>query len=178
MGGPPQRSRSARATTTRTRARSRQTTTTGISESSRVTATIDGELPPAGVRRQLHPCAWHLGFAPECHDLTGHLGAAMLHPGLLAPPGHRAPAFSRPLSLGGPWRNFLSGRARTTTATSPTNKVTSFPFFCMGSYALRSRFLHRLRTSRSHIPGAIRYHLNVQDKRSGLHCYSSIHSFI
>jgi len=58
--------------------------------------------------RQLHRCAWHLGFAPALHDLPGHLGARMLHPGLLAPPDHRATAFSRPLSLGGPWRNFLS----------------------------------------------------------------------
>ena len=56
-------------------------------------------------------CAWHLGFAPECHDFPGHLGAAMLHPGLLAPPGHRAPAFSRPLSLRGPWRNVLPGQS-------------------------------------------------------------------
>jgi hypothetical protein len=68
---------------------------------------MDGVLPPAAVRRQLNKSAWHLGCAPALHDLPGHLGAAMLHPGLLAPPDHRATAFSRPLSLGGPWRNFL-----------------------------------------------------------------------
>jgi len=100
------RPRSA-AGTRRTTARCRRARTAGIFELSGATATIDGVLPPAAVRRQRYGSAWHLGFAPEIHELPTHLAEPVVQPGLLAPPDHRAPAFSWPFSLGGPWRSFL-----------------------------------------------------------------------
>jgi hypothetical protein len=99
LGDRAQSPRSA-AGTRRTTARCRRERTAGISELSGATATIDGVLPPAAVRRQRYGSAWHLGFAPEIHELPTHLAEPVVHPGLLAPPDHRAPAFSWPFSLG------------------------------------------------------------------------------
>ena len=93
----------------RTRARSRRRATAGIPESSCVTATIDGVLPPAAVRRQLNESAWHLGFAPALHDLPRHLPDARVHSCLLSTTDPRARALSAPFSSEGRWRNFCYG---------------------------------------------------------------------
>ena len=83
-----------------------------------MSATIDGVLPPAAVRRQLNESAWHLGFATESHDLPRHLPDARAHSCLLSTTDSSYSGTFRALFLRGPlaklllWLDLSSARLR------------------------------------------------------------------